>query len=434
MRKKMKTIPIKITAILTVIFLLAAPGYVKKIQADNNQADLLDNKISLSVDNSPIKDVIRLLAKQNGLNISITGQELGEVSFVLNDVPLREALNAILEPNNLSWYIRNNVIVIKDAETLSLAEIQTDIINLKYISANEAKLAVTNILSEGGKAEIMTESEEAKGFKGILSTIVISDRAKVVEKAAAIINELDKPRPQLNIEVKLVETTLSNKKNLGIDWPDSYSGNFGGLVDEETGLTSLAQHSLEGGEWVWGKFTANEVSVALNMLIQNGNSRILSNPNLTSISNRPAEIGVTTTIPIQTVNRFTEGAVIQDIVTFQDLEIGITLNVTGRINEEGVVTLKVNPIIEEIIGYTGPADNQRPITSNRSMTTEVRVNNDETLVMGGLLKESTFETTKKLPLLGSIPLLGKVFQHKSTQVEKTDLTIFITPHIIAEIE
>ena len=84
------------------------------------------------------------------------------------------------------------------------------------------------------------------------------------------------------------------------------------------------------------------------------------------------------------------------------------------------------------MGYTGPIDNQRPITSNRSMTTEVRVKDNETLVMGGLFKESEFVTVKKIPILGSIPLLGRLFQHKTTKTEKTDLTIFITPRIISE--
>ena len=143
-------------------------------------------------------------------------------------------------------------------------------------------------------------------------------------------------------------------------------------------------------------------------------------------------MAVTTTIPIQTLNRFTEGAVVQDIVSFQDLDVGITLSVIPRINDDNVITLKVNPVIEEIVGYTGPIDNQRPITSNRSMTTEVRVKNNETLVMGGLFKESEFVTVKKIPIMGSIPILGRLFQHRTTKTEKTDLTIFITPRIIVE--
>jgi general secretion pathway protein D len=264
------------------------------------------------------------------------------------------------------------------------------------------------------------------------TSLVISDRRDNIKEILRVLGRLDRPAPQLNIAVKLIETNINDDDNLGIDWPESYSGTLGGLLDEETGLTHLGVYPLEGGDWVWGKFSANEVRLALDVLMERRDSRLLSDPNITTISNKPAEIAVTTTIPIQTVNRFTEGAVIQDIVTFQELDVGITLRVTGRINEDSIITLKVNPIIEEITGFTGPPDNQRPITSNRSMFTEVRVNNNETLVMGGLLRESTFENVKKLPLLGSIPGIGLLFQHHSTQKEKTDLTIFITPRIIDE--
>lgn len=395
----------------------------------STQPDFLNSRISLSVDNSPIKDVIRLLARQNGFNVSVSGEELGEVSFILNDVPLYEALNAILTPNNLSWYVRNNIVVIKDAKTLTTDEIRTVVLHLKYISANEVKLAVSNLLSEGGKIEILKEKEDSESDI-IPSGIVLSDRNNIVEEMLRIVELMDKPLPLINISVQLVETNLSADQQTGIDWPDSYRSTLGGLVDEASGLSGVGFYPLEGGSWTWGKINVENIQMALDLMLENGNARILSDPNITTVSNKTSEIGVTTTIPIETINRFTEGAVIQDIVSFQDLEIGITLKVTARINEDDIITLKVNPIIEEIIGYTGPADNQRPITSNRSMTTEVRVKHGETLVMGGLLKESKFEIVRKLPILGSIPILGAIFQHKSSQTENTDLTIFITPHIL----
>lgn len=414
----------KTILILILILIISAP-----LWADTDSQELLDRRISLSVENSPIEDVIRLLARQNGFNVSIAGENLGEVSFILEDVPLSEALNAILGPNKLTWYIRKNIIVIKDAATVSMDELKTIIYNLKYVSAKEAQIAGTPLLTKEGHIEILAEAE-GTADAALPTKIVISDRVKNVDEILNVIEDLDQPPPQLNIAVKLVETTLTSEDKLGIDWPESYGATLGGLIDEETGLLHSSTYPLEGGDWVWGKFNTDEIRVALDLLLQRGNSRILSDPNLTTVSNKPAEISVTTTIPIQTINRFTEGAVIQDLVTFQDLNIGITLRVIGRINEDSILTLKVNPVIEEIIGYTGPPDDLRPITSNRAMSTEVRVMDSETLVMGGLLKENSFENTKKLPLLGSIPILGRVFQHKSTKKEKTDLTIFITPRIV----
>lgn len=150
--------------------------------------------------------------------------------------------------------------------------------------------------------------------------------------------------------------------------------------------------SFSSGGWIWGTFTATTIQTALDLMLESGRSRLLSDPNLTTVSNKPAQIAVTTTIPIQTLNRFTEGAVVQDIVSFQDLDVGITLRVTARIVDSNTVMLDVSPVIEEITGFTGPVDNQRPITSKRSVNTNVRVESGETLVIGGLLRDSEFKT------------------------------------------
>jgi type II secretory pathway component GspD/PulD (secretin) len=130
------------------------------------------------------------------------------------------------------------------------------------------------------------------------------------------------------------------------------------------------------------------------------------------------------------LNRFSEGGTIQDIVSFQDLDVGITLSVTPRMNENGFVTLDVEPVVEEITGFTGPAENQRPITSKRTVRTIVRVQNNETVVIGGLVRETDISTKSKVFLLGDIPLLGALFTHHKVEKQKTDLLIFITPRLI----
>lgn len=393
----------------------------------------LDNRVSLTLDRTDVEAVIRMLAKQNGFNVAVAGEVSGDVSMVLNDVPLREALDAILLPNKLSWYMKENLMVIKPADYLASDERVTRLIQLKYVSCEEAKLATGYLLSAGGKMEILTETGNTTPNKATPSKIAVSDRGDIVEEVARVLTELDVAQPMLNISVKLVETNLSNEKKLGFDWPESYPMIFGGVpaAEGETAMP-LASHPLDGGRWTWGTFAASSVTAALDLMIKSGHSKLLSDPNLTTVSNRPAEIAITTTIPIQTLNRFTEGAVIQDIVSFQDLDVGITLRVTGHVTDSGYIALEVNPIIEEITGYTGPIDNQRPITSKRSVTTNVRVKSGETLVIGGLLKDSKFDKTSKFPILGSIPGIGKLFQHNSTQSEKTDLSVLITPTVVVQ--
>lgn len=415
-----------------VILLLVAALGTTAI-ADNTVHAFLNNRVSLSLDRTDVEAVVRMLAKQNGFNVAITGEVSGEASMILNDVPLHEALDAILLSNNLSWYMKENLMVVKPAGFLASDERVTALVRLKHVTCEEAKLAVGHLLSAGGKLEVLTEGADISTRRSTPSVLAVSDRGDIVAQIQSVIAELDRPQPMLNISVKLVETNLSQDDKIGLNWPESYPMIFGGLPDAEgEGATPLASHPLDGGRWTWGTFAASSVSAALDLMIKSGHSKLLSDPNLTTASNRPAEIAITTTIPIQTLNRFTEGAVIQDIVSFQDLDVGITLKVNGRVTDGGYISLDVNPVIEEITGYTGPADNLRPITSNRSVNTNVRVRDGETLVIGGLIKNSKFETIKKFPLLGSIPGIGRIFQHRTTHDEKTDLSILITPSIVVE--
>ncbi len=404
-----------------------------QLLADSASHAFLNNRVSLTLERTEIEAVLRLLAKQNGFNIAVAGEVTGEASMVLNDVPLHEALDAILLANNLSWYMKENLMVVKPAAYLASDERITALIHLKHVSCEEAKLATAQLLSAGGKIEILAETTGPAASKTTPSTLMISDRGDIVERVKAVIVELDRPQPLLNFSVKLVETNLSKDNKVGFNWPESYPMIFGGVpsADGET-VQPLAVHPLDGGRWTWGTFAASSVTAALDLMLSSGHSKLLSDPNLTTVSNREAEIAVTTTIPIQTLNRFTEGAAIQDIVSFQDLDVGITLKVTGHVTEQGFISLNVNPIIEEITGYTGPVDNLRPITSKRSVNTNVRVKDGETLVIGGLIKESKFETVKRFPLLGSIPIIGALFRHTTTTNENTDLSILITPTIVSE--
>ena len=141
---------------------------------------------------------------------------------------------------------------------------------------------------------------------------------------------------------------------------------------------------------------------------------------------------MTTIVPIQTINRFSEGGAVQDIVTFQDEEIGITLRVTPHIAEGDEIILDVYPTVAEIIGYSGPVDNQKPITSERSVRTKINVRDGRTAVLGGMIKENKIDREQSVFFLGSLPIIGNLFKHKTVQTSSTDLLILITPQIMVD--
>lgn len=404
-------------------------GYASICQADElSRAQLSNYRVSLVIDNGKVVDVLKLLAAQHDLNLSVPGNIEGEITIALDNVSLVDALDVVTKAASANWYVAGNVIVVKAEGTTDLREFETRLFDLSYMSAVEAKKIVDPIVPEGSSVEVLSRAagQESSGWDEMLEVTTYPD---IMDRVAALVSDVDQPRSLVEIEVKIIETSIRDERKLGLDYPSSISATLGDL-ETESEVEGFATHPIDGGEWTWGRMTAGEVTFLLDYLIQDGRSKLLSNPRVTTLSNQEAEIEVATTIPVQTLNRFSEGGIIQDIVSFQDLDVSINLRVTPRVNEDSVIILDVESSVEEITGYTGPVDNQRPITSRRSVTSSVIVRDGESLGLGGLMKDVEHKTIKKFPLLGYIPILGRLFQHHNTSREKAELMILITPHIL----
>ncbi|MEW6049770.1 MAG: secretin and TonB N-terminal domain-containing protein [Candidatus Zixiibacteriota bacterium] len=400
-------------------------------------------KISLSLESVPMSKVLRMIADQNGLNLVMSDQIEGAISVQLENVDLQTALDAILTANGYSYSVRENIVVIKAQESTDSGELTSRTVLLKYLDPVTAKKALESRKSQKGQIIILDnnggEGTPATSYRA--NRILITDYPFIVDQLVQLVSDMDVPERVILIEAKILETKVDNKSKLGFLWPSSASTKLTGVSDGTTTSSSSSTttttknssgaYQPQNGSWTWGTLSVGELSAALDFLEQNGNSKLLSDPRITTLENNEAEISIATVIPIQTINRFTEGAATQDIVTFQDIDVGISLKVTPRINEDGRITLDVQPKVEDIIGYVGTGGNQKPITSSRSIKTRITVNDGETAALGGLLKEDEIKTVQRVPLLGHIPLLGSLlFTNQAKEKSTTDLIIFITPHIL----
>ncbi|MCP4684510.1 MAG: hypothetical protein GY867_03580 [bacterium] len=426
------------TRLLTSILVLLI--LVVPIRADELTSA---KKISLDLEAVPLASVLSMIASQHNLNIVLSGDVTNEVTLRLEDVNVATALDAILTANGFNYFLKDDVIVVKPADLDAAGELESRALTLKYLAPITAQKALEPQLSAKGSVVILDRAgEDSEGSKYHSNRILVTDFPSMLEDLLLSITELDIVERTILIQAKIIETTIDTESNLGISWPTSITARMnqadGGSSNTTTTSTTTDDqldaagiYNPSNGNWTWGKLSVDEVSMVLNMLEQDGNSRLISDPRITTLENHEAEFKFTTVIPIQTINRFTEGAATSDIVTFEDEEVGISLKVLPRINEEGQVTLQVMPKVEDIIGYTGPIDSQKPITASRSITTRITVKDGETVALGGLLKETESETVQRVPILGQIPLLGKLlFTRKSTEKSTSDLVILITPHIL----
>lgn len=406
----------------------------------NAQTDPLSGTkgISMELEEIPIVTALNMIARQNQLNLVVSGQIDGTVTLRLSDVDIATALDAILLPSGYNYYINDGVIVVKSIEQAAAGERSSKILNLKYADPVIIQSALLPIKSTKGEIVILSKNTEeyASERKFSPTQLLIIDLPGNIYEMEKLVAELDKPERLISIHVRIIETKLTDKENLGFTWPTAITTSLGksSTTDGSSDLTAEEDaftRDLNNGISTWGTLSVAQAQAVLNLLEQTDNTKLISDPSIITVENHEATIESETVIPIATINRFTEGAATQDIQTFYDEKVGITLRVTPRINENGLITMDVHPKVEDIIGFSGPADNQKPITTSRSVNTRITVKSGETAVLGGLIKEDEIEVKRKVPILGHIPLLGGLlFTNKSTEKNKTDLIIMITPEIL----
>jgi len=403
--------------------------------------------ISLRFARTKVTTVLSSLATEVGFDLVIAPGVEGESDINLTDVDWSTALDAIAAANGLRYYWNDDVLVISSASDQTAIPMAHRVVSLRHADPLAVQTVLAGVLTEGASVNVLggvapTGTTVASGSTGQSSRpiLVVTEKQARMQAVLDLIDSLDTPRPQFEIAVKFIETSLDDQQGVGLSWPTRIGAtvaDFDAVQSTTTGggqtrTPPSAEYPIPDGKiWNFGTLSVDQFSGFIEFLDQNGKSHLLSDPRVTVLEDETAEIRVTTTFPVQTVTRFTEGAATQDIVDFIDIEVGITLKVRPRLNDSGLVTLFVEPIVQEITGFSGPTDNQRPITANRRVTTSVRVADNETLVIGGLMRETDFTTKSKVFLLGDIPILGALFTHRKTQKQKTDLLIFITPRILS---
>ncbi len=255
--------------------------------------------------------------------------------------------------------------------------------------------------------------------------ILVTDVYSNFDHIESIINQLDVKVAQINISVKFVETKLNVNERLGIDWT-LRSEMIGPVPDVNASLIDFENFSLfDFNSLSLYAFSLPAFESILEMLASDSETRLIQEPQITTKNNTVATFKVGTKYPVE-VTQTTE---ISQTTSFQDREINIILNVQPRINEDQYISMDITTTVQALVGFSGSNDDQ-PIISDRATKNHVRVENQKTLMIGGLIFDQTIESNKKVPLLSSIPLLGKLFTHTTYTTEQRELLIFITPSII----
>ncbi len=283
-----------------------------------------------------------------------------------------------------------------DSSQLSEAEgTRTASYPLRYLRPDDAIAKLKALLPDGN--ELADEEQNA---------VLVSGGERVQAVARELLAEVDVASPQVLFEVKVADVTpVNDSSNVGFE--------FGGLDLTGQPLPGAAAYAFTSG--------TIPVNVRLNLLVSKGHAQILATPKLVTINNKEANLTIGETYPIVYSTSVLGGQNVQYV------DIGVHLRLTPTIGSDGSVTADLHPEYSELVGFTSTG---YPIVANRKIDSTLRVADNQTIVLGGLMRDTSSETIDKVPGLADIPIIGGLFKNKQTSHERDEIVFLITPHVI----
>ena len=381
----------------------------------------IDNLVTLEAHDASLTSVLQTLTEKSGLNI-ITGHSVEErrISIRIKNVPVEEAIALVVKAAGLGYARVGSSILVETGEVLGEdASLSPYVIKLDYADAVEVQEMLQDLsphiqVDVGG------------------NQLVIRANPKARREISKIIKEIDKPPVQVMLRAKLIEVQVDALARMGIDWDKLNS--ITTVVTEGIPEPSAPNALPEDMPFEIRDITKSTLSrqlevfqITLDLLINEGSAEILADTKLATLNNREATIHIGDIVPYVITGY---GGLTEELQVERE-EVGIKLRITPHVNDDGYITTRVEPEVSTIVGWVGP-NNEIPWVKTRTATTTVRVKDGETIIIAGLLSEEETTQISKVPLLGDLPLLGKLFQHTVKNKKKTDLIIEITPKVLED--
>jgi len=343
--------------------------------------------------------------------------------------------------------------------------VDAGLLQVRYLKNADAE-AIAKVLNEmlSGVSQSQASLGAAGGAKKPKGKVLFTGKVKVVADPATnallisadlndrkalnkIIDKLDIRRLQVFIEALIVEVSASKAQQFGVEW--RALGDFtqpgrrpvGGTSfgnQAGTNINTVAANPLAAGNGLavgvvdgtitFGGTEFLNLAALVRALEADTNTNVLSTPNLLTMDNEEAEIVVGQNVPFVTGSSSTQGGTANPFTTIQRQDVGLTLRVTPQISEGDTVRLKIFQEISSIAPNTSGASDI--ITNKRSVKTVVLARDTQTIVLGGLIRNDDTESVQKVPCIGSIPILGEPFKFTELTKNKTNLMVFLKPHII----
>lgn len=349
--------------------------------------------------NAPVESVLWALAERAGWNLVVEGRLEGELTASLEGMDYRQALELVGAAAGLQYRLEGNVLAVRQlpppAEPQPVR--RTAIVRLSHANPPRAGEMVASLYPD--LAVLVDEASRL---------LVMEGQAEQVAAAERFVRELDVSRRQVFVEARLEEIHVDALARLGVSWDER-------LVVAPTSRNPLVL-----------SVDPSLLRAQLEALQSEGLAKLLASPKLAAVEGEPASILIGDRIPVILQSEDEEGRLTQNVQFF---EVGIKLEITATVDDADAVTLAINT---EVSSLTGMTAQQLPQVRTREMSTTVRVRDGQALVIGGLIQDMEEETLRALPLLGDLPLVGRLFSRTETSATQTEMVVFLIPCIVRD--
>lgn len=396
-----------------------------------------DSFVTVDVTNAPLERLLSDIVRQLNTDLVVYNQLSGTVTVRATNVPLPRALDMILRNTNFTYRESDGVYFV--GEKANKALIATKLLKLKYLRADQILENIPQSITSQVTIKVMKEH----------NGLVVIAAQDVIEQMSEYLRQIDRPVAQVLIEAIVVDYDLTKASEFGVQ--------AGLLGKSDTTYVSRSGSFIPGVDLQWGGDDLNrylnkaksvrlfgktydlaslgklpsDFYLRLKALERDGIANVRSRPLIATLNGNKAtlSIGTTqyfllkTTIPYRDQNQ----VVFQESESFHTIQADVRLEITPFVGSDGLITLEIKPDFRTPVGQLSPEI--PPTINSRSLSSTVVVKEGETIVLGGLVQESETEIRTKVPILGSIPLLGKLFSSTEKSNRKAELLIYVTPHI-----
>ncbi|MDH3609363.1 MAG: hypothetical protein OEQ24_09000 [Gammaproteobacteria bacterium] len=368
-------------------------------------------KISLTFHDVEISEVMEMLSIKEHVNIILAKDVEGKISVNLYNVTLRQAILSIadaagyaVEYRNGSYFVLRRDDSGKYAQS-GLTEIRA--LKVEYSDTSVVEEILETYLSEYGKITNLADRR----------LLIVEDLPSFINRIESILAEIDQEPKQIFIEAKILEISLRDSESFGLDWTKLFSSDGGSGSVGTRGLSNPISPGL-----FFDLVTPN-IEATLDALFTRGSLRTLSTPKLLALENQEAEVIIGDRLGFRvttTINQVTSE-------TIEFLESGVILRVLASVDRRGRIMLTIHPEIS-----TGRVEDGIPNQVTTEVSTQMLVDGGQTVFIGGLIRRSLDQNKEGVPILGDLPLVGRVFSNKFDSSLNTETVVMITPHIVED--